>query len=271
MSQALNAHVAGDTRLFAIVGDPIAQARSPKVFNELFQKLSVNAVLVPMQIPPVSLAAAIAVLKAIRNLDGIVVTVPHKVALAAQVDRLLPIAQRVGAINCMRRDASGEWAGEMYDGEGFVLGLNRQGHAPRGMKVFQAGAGGAGKAVAHALAAAGVRSLRLVDVDGAKQDALVAELRALYPAVDIAAGNFEPCDVDMVVNATPCGMAAGDPLPFSIDRLARGTLVADLIMKPERTPLLEQAQALGHRCHLGRHLLESQAEIIAAFFGLRPL
>jgi shikimate dehydrogenase len=267
MTLALNAAVAGDTRLFAIVGDPIAQARSPLVFNEIFQRLGVNAVLVPMQIPAASLVTAIAGLKAIANLDGIVVTVPHKIAMTGLVERLLPIAQKVGAINCMRRAESGAWEGQMFDGEGFTRGLRKQGHEPRGMAVFQAGAGGAGKALAHALASAGVQSLQLIDVDQAKQDALVAEIAQAYPDVRVSAGSAAPEGVDMVVNATPCGMAAGDPLPFAIDRLDRRALVADIIMKPERTPLLCQAEERGHRIHLGRHLLENQAELVAEFFG----
>ena len=270
MTLALNAAVGGDTRLFAIVGDPIAQARSPLVFNEIFQRMGANAVLVPMQIPSAALATAIAGLKAIGNLDGIVVTVPHKIPLAGLVDRLFPIAQKVGAINCMRRTESGAWVGEMYDGEGFARGLRKQGHEPRGMSVFQAGAGGAGKALAHALASAGVKSLQLIDVDKTKQQALVAELARTYPDLNVSSGNAEPTGVDMVVNATPCGMAAGDPLPFSLDRLDRSALVADIIMKPERTQLLRQAEERGHRIHLGRHLLENQAEIVAEFFGLKP-
>ncbi|MDR5835614.1 shikimate dehydrogenase [Caballeronia sp. LZ034LL] len=271
MTSALNAAVGGDTRLFAIVGDPIAQARSPLVFNAIFQRMGVNAVLVPMQIPAAALETAIAGLKRIANLDGIVVTVPHKIAMTNWVDRLLPIAQKVGAINCMRRAESGEWIGEMYDGEGFTRGLRKQGHEPRGMAVFQAGAGGAGKALAHALASAGVKSLRLIDVDRAKQDALVAEIAQAYPQLNVAAGDSQPTDVDMVVNATPCGMAEGDALPFSIEQLDRNVLVADIIMKPERTPLLQRAEERGHRTHLGRHLLENQAEIVAEFFGLKPM
>ncbi|AQH03100.1 shikimate dehydrogenase [Burkholderia sp. KK1] len=271
MTSELNAAIAGDTRLFAIVGDPIAQARSPLVFNEIFQRMGVNAVLVPMQIPAASLATAIAGLKDIGNLDGIVVTVPHKISMNPLVDRLQPIAQKVGAINCMRRAPSGEWIGEMYDGEGFTRGLRKQGHEPRGMSVFQAGAGGAGKALAHALASAGVRSLQLIDVDRAKQDALIAELAEAYPDVNVSAGSTAPEGVDMVVNATPCGMGGDDPLPFDIDRLDRRVLVADIIMKPERTRLLREAEARGHRIHLGRHLLENQAEIIAEFFGVKPV
>jgi shikimate dehydrogenase len=267
MTAALNAAVSGDTRLFAIVGDPIAQARSPLVFNDMFQRAGANAVLVPMQIPAASLATAIAGLKTIGNLDGIVVTVPHKIAMTGLVDRLLPFAAKVGAINCMRRTESGEWAGEMYDGEGFTRGLRKQGHEPRGMRVFQAGAGGAGRALAHSLASAGVQSLQLIDVDRAKQDALIAEIGRAYPGVQVSAGSTAPRDIDMVVNATPCGMAAGDPLPFGIDALARDVLVADIIMKPERTQLLCQAEERGHRIHLGRHLLENQAELVAEFFG----
>ncbi|SAK89948.1 shikimate 5-dehydrogenase [Caballeronia temeraria] len=271
MTHTLNAAVAGDTRLFAIVGDPIAQARSPLVFNEIFQRMGVNAVLVPMRIPAASLARAIAGLKAVGNLDGIVVTVPHKIAMTELVDRLLPAAQHVGAINCMRRAENGEWEGDMYDGEGFTRGLRKEGHEPRGMAVFQAGAGGAGKALAHALARAGVRSLQLTDVDRDKQDALVAQIARAYPDVRVVAGGEKPENVDMVVNATPCGMAPGDPLPFDIDRLGRDVLVADIIMKPERTPLLCRAEERGHRVHLGRHLLENQAELVAEFFGIAPM
>ena len=60
-------------------------------------------------------------------------------------------------------------------------------------------------------------------------------------------------------------------MPFDIDRLDRRVLVADIIMKPERTRLLREAEARGHRIHLGRHLLENQAEIIAEFFGVKPV
>ena len=268
MTQPLNAAVAGDTRLFAIVGDPIAQARSPLVFNEIFQRLGVNAVLVPMQIPAASLATAVAGLKCIGNLDGIVVTVPHKISMTRLVDRLMPIATKVGAINCMRRADNGQWIGEMYDGEGFTRGLRKQGHEPRGMAAFLAGAGGAGKAVAHALAHAGVRSLRVVDLDKTKQAALIAELARAYPELEVAEGTTEPSGVDLVVNATPCGMASDDPLPFSIARLDQRTLVADIIMKPERTRLLREAEERGLRVQLGRHMLENQAEVVAEFFGL---
>lgn len=270
MTHDHRAAIAGDTRLYAIVGDPIAQARSPALFNRLFAELGANAVLVPMQVPASRLAAAIAGLKAIGNLDGIVVTVPHKVALCEAVDALGPAARRVGALNCMRPLPDGRWEGEMFDGEGFVAGLLRQGQPPAGLRVFQAGCGGAGKAVAHALAAAGVAALDLIDVDPARQRGLVAELRGLHPRLEVREGDAPRADHDLLVNATPCGMAASDPLPFGLDDVGPRAVVADLIMKPERTPLLQAAEARGHRIHLGRHLLESQAMLIARFFGVAP-
>jgi len=262
-----NARVLGDTRVFAIVGDPIAQARSPLVFNELFLRHDANAVLVPLHVPATDVDVVMRGLMRIPNLDGIVVTVPHKIRLAVFVDEVLPIAARVGAINCMARAADGRWRGEMFDGEGFVAGLRRQGHDPRGWKVFQAGAGGAGRAVADALAAAEIARLDLADVVADRAASLRESLERHYPRTVFRVVGGPSADSDMVVNATPCGMAASDPLPFALDGLGPRTLVAELIMKPEQTALLQLAAARGLATHLGRHLLESQAEIIARFFG----
>jgi shikimate dehydrogenase len=266
-----NAAIAGDTRVYAIVGDPIAQARSPLVFNALFRRLGARAVLVPLQVPADQLDTVFTALKAITNLDGVVVTVPHKVALASRVDALGPAARRVGAINCMRPLADGRWIGEMFDGEGFVAGLRREGLDPRGLAVHLAGAGGAGRAVAHALAEAGVARLDLADVDAARRDALLAELAAAWPALRLAAGGDAPDTHDLAVNATPCGMAGDLALPFRVDALPAHAVVADLVMKPEITPLLQRAGARGLRIHLGRHLLDNQAGLVAGFFGLQPM
>jgi shikimate dehydrogenase len=267
LSTPPNAHVQGDTRIFAIVGDPVAQARSPLVFNELFLRHGVNAVLIPLHVPAAELDTVMHGLLQIPNLGGLVVTVPHKIRLLEFVDEVLPIAARVGAINCMARAADGRWRGEMYDGEGFVAGLRGRGRDPRGWKVFQAGAGGAGRAVAHALASAGVARLDLADLAEDRAADLLADLARHYPGTIFRLARDAPADSDMVINATPCGMAAADPLPFALGHLGPRTLVADLIMKPERTALLQRAEARGLATHLGRHLLESQAEIIARFFG----
>ncbi len=264
----LNACVQGDTRVFAIVGDPVAQARSPLLFNELFLRHGVNAVLVPLHVPAADVEPIVRGLMRIPNLGGLVVTVPHKIRLLGIVDEVMPNAARTGAINCMARGTDGRWRGGMYDGEGFVAGLRRQGHDPRGWKVFQAGAGGAGRAVAHALAAAGVARLDLADIAEDRASDLLAGLGRHYADTEFRLAREAPADSDMAVNATPCGMAAADPLPFAVDHLGARALVAELIMKPERTALLQRAEARGLATHLGRYLLESQVELVARFFGV---
>src|SRR4029453_3035436 len=100
----------------------------------------------------------------------------------------------------------------------------------------------AGKAVAHALASAGIASLDLFDIDAALQQALVTDLRRHPPGlqVDTMPGPAEAHA--LLINAPPCGMAPSDPQPFELVHSRPGAVVADLIMKPERTPLLQAAE-----------------------------
>lgn len=259
----------GSTRLFAIVGDPISAVRSPEVFNGWFSAAGRNAVLLPAHVSADDLSQAVAGLKAIRNLDGIVVTMPHKAAACALVDALGPMATVVGALNAMRREADGRWRGEMFDGRGFVAGLRTQGVDVAGMRVHQVGAGAAGMAVAVALADAGVVALRLSDVATDRAETVASRVKAAYPGVDVSVVPLgEAGDCDLVVNVTPLGMRADDALPFDPDRYPADTIVADVVTKPEMTPLLLRAQASGHRVHTGRHMHEGQARLAAAFFGV---
>lgn len=227
--------------------------------------------LVPAHVGAEDLGRTIDGLKAIRNLDGIVVTMPHKAAACALVDRLGPMATVVGALNAMRRAADGRWEGEMFDGWGFVEGLRRQGIEARGLTVHQVGAGAAGTAVAVAMADAGVKSLTLADIDAGRVADVASRVRRAFPALEVRtseAGEIPSCD--LIVNVTPLGMRPGDPLPFDPDRLPAHVVVADVVTKPEMTPLLLQAQATGHRAHTGRHMHEGQARLAATFFGLSP-
>lgn len=264
VSEQLN----GATRLFAIVGDPIEQVRSPEMFNALFASLGFDGVLVPVHAPVEDFDAVVTGLKRMRNLDGIVVTVPHKIAAMRHVDRLLPTAEQVRAVNAMARDPDGRWAGEMFDGQGFLAGLIAEGCAPQGRRVFLAGIGGVGRAIAYALAAAGVASLTLRDTAPGRAEALARTLASSHPGlrVDIAEDCSAACD--LAVNATPLGMRANDPLPFDVDRLGRSAWVAEVVMKPDLTPLVAAARARGHPVVLGRRVLENQLRPMARFFGV---
>lgn len=262
-------HIDGATHLYGIIGDPISAVRSPQFFNPLFNRLGINAVFVPFQVEAAGLADAWAGIKAIHNMAGLVITMPHKTLAAGLVDALGPTAKFVGAVNAAWRGPDGRWLGEMFDGEGFVDGLLNQGHAVKGRCVQLVGTGGAGAAIAFALARVGVACLALDDFDTHKRDQLVRRLKELYPAVDVvcASGALPGNTFDMVINATPMGMNASDPLPFEPAEFARHTLVVDIITKPELTPLLMRAQSLGQAIHSGRHMHEGQATRVARFFG----
>ena len=258
----------GSTRLFGIIGDPISAVRSPQVFNAMFTRQDVNAVIVPLHVGAAGLAAAWAGLKAMRNLEGVVITMPHKTPATTLVDHLGRTATLVGSINAARREPDGRWRGDTFDGHGCVEGLRMQEHEVAGKDVFLLGAGGAGAAIAVALAEAGVAKLVVQDTDVEKRDRILSRLAAAFSEVVFSSGALDGnARFDIAINATPLGMKEGDPLPFDPARLDRSTLVVDVITKPEITPLLERAAATGHRTHSGRHMHHGQAIGVARFFG----
>ncbi|UCH48148.1 MAG: shikimate dehydrogenase [Betaproteobacteria bacterium] len=258
----------GNTRVYAVIGDPVSAVRSPEWFNMLFDKNGVNAVLIPLQVGRDDLAAAFAGLKTMRNLDGLVVTMPHKAPMCQLLDELGPAARTVEAVNAARREPDGRWIGDMFDGRGCVRGLRDQGHEVEGRSVFLLGTGAAGSAVAFALAEAGVRQLVIDDVDDQRRVRVAQRVREAFPGVDVQAGELGASEYDLVINATPLGMKPGDPLPFDPAGLPASTLVVDVITKPVMTPLLDQAQQSGHRIHGGNHMHAGQAIEAARFFGL---
>ena len=261
----------GTTRIYAVIGDPVSAVRSPEWFNTLFDKSDLNAVLIPLLVQRDDLATAFAGLKTMRNLDGLVVTMPHKNAMCALLDELGPAARAVGAVNAVRRESDGRWKGDMFDGRGCVRGLREQGHEVTGCSVFLLGAGAAGSAVAFALAEAGVQQLVIDDVDSARCTRVAQTLKQAFPVIDVHSGKLVGDGTyDVVINATPLGMRPTDPLPFDPAGLSKSTLVVDVITKPEITPFLERARQTGHRTHSGRHMHAGQAIEAARFFGLNP-
>ncbi|ASQ93326.1 MULTISPECIES: shikimate dehydrogenase [Streptomyces] len=261
--------ISGTTRLYAVVGDPVAQVQSPGLLNPLFADQGLDAVLVPVEVRPDDLEQVIRGLQRIGNLDGIFVTVPHKADAARLADRHSRTVEIAGTSNVLRRETDGRWFAENFDGAGFVAGLARAGHEIRGSRVALAGAGGAGSAIAAALLTAGATRIAVTDPDRPKLDALVGRLARYWPGRVHAVAEPALNDSDLAVNATPLGLRSSDPLPFPPEALAPGAAVADIIMKPHETPLLRQAAALGHHVHHGIDMLKGQVEFYCEFFGLR--
>jgi shikimate dehydrogenase len=262
--------ITGATRLYAIVGDPIVQVRSPEVFTERFAAAGVNAVLVPAQVPVERFDKVIPALMALGNLDGLLVTVPFKARMLPFASRLGAAAECIGAVNALRREVDGSWTGDMFDGEGFVRGIERKGERIRGRRVLMFGAGGAGSAIACALAGAGVESIGIVDPDAGRVKALAEALRIAFPECDVAAASSKASDVDMIVNASPVGMRPGDGMPGDVGPLSADTLVGDVVISESPTALIQHGLANGCRCVNGRDMHSGQIEAIMNFFAPVP-
>lgn len=266
MSLPLISSPTGTTRLYAILGHPISQVQAPRWMNGVFLDKNVDAVMVPIQISPAALGGVVESLKHIDNLDGLLVTIPHKFAVCEHVDRIGDAARLAGSANALRRAADGAWEGENFDGEGFIAGLRAQECEPGGKHVCLAGAGGAGVAIAAALLRAGVASISIDDVRTAQAEQLVARLNAHQAGVAAHVSHGAWTDPDIVVNATPVGLRAEDPLPFELERFDQHTVVADIIMKPRDTKLLRYALERGFRVFYGESMLLHQIELYRRFF-----
>ncbi|MET9914949.1 shikimate dehydrogenase [Streptomyces sp. NPDC006476] len=260
--------ITGRTRLFCVLGDPIVQAQAPALLNPLLDRLGVDAVLVPVHAPADRLDAIVAGLKPIANLDGMLVTIPHKLPMCAHADELSDTAALLGSTNALRREPDGHWYADNFDGAGFVDGLAAEGHQWTGRVVALAGAGGAGLAMAAALMAAGAGRIDVADPDTQRLTAFLTRLEPRWPGRVLAACGPPAPDTAIAVNATPLGLRPADPLPFEPARLPSATLVADIIMRPAETRLLRAATALGLPTHPGIHMLRHQLPLYQEFFRL---
>jgi shikimate dehydrogenase len=261
--------ITGKTRILAIVGDPIDKVRSPEGFGRLFELNGHDAVMIPVHVTAPGLAAVVTGLKRMRNLDGIVATMPHKAACLAFADEVLETGRLVGAVNALRPRPDGRWEADMFDGHGFIAGLRAGGHDAAGKRVALIGAGGAGCAIAVSLCRAGIAAISVQELDPAKAERLAGTLRGAFPDVAARIGAPDLASTDILINATPVGMQPGDPLPWDVTGLRTGAIVGDVTTKPDVTPFIEAARASGAATVTGREMYEGQVRELAEFFGYR--
>lgn len=256
--------LSGETLVVPIIGDPIAQVKSPDGVTRTFAARGCNAVVVPLQAAPADLDALIDGLSRSASIAGLIATVPHKFGLAAQCATLTDRAEFLGSVNTARRNPDGTWHGDQVDGEAFVAAVRASGGAPEGARALQVGAGGAGSAIALALLNAGVAELALHDADPARRDALVGRLRDRF-GDRVATGSTDPAGFDIVANATPMGMRVNDPYPVDVERLAPGTFVGDVVTKPAVPPLIEAARRTGCRTSTGGDMFATVTGLMVDF------
>ena len=260
----MNITLDGSTRLYIIVGDPIAQVKSPSGITAELQKRGANALLFPAHVLPSDLAAWFASMSVMKNLDGIVLTIPHKNASIAFCKTLTPRAEFLQTVNTLKRNADGTWYGDAVDGEGHVQAQKNAGFVHSGKRALLIGAGGAGAAIAYAMVDAGVGELAIFDYDQGRLESLVAKLTSLGKA-KVRKGSQDPSSYDVVVNASPMGMKPNDPLPIDTSKLVATQLVSDVVTLPHLSALVQAARDVGCSTVTGNEMFYCVRELVVDF------
>lgn len=259
--------IRGSTDIIAHLGDPIAPIKAPMVLNPWFEHCAIDAVVTPMGVRAADYARVLPALFRLTNIRGALVTMPHKMTTARMLDTPSAAVTIAGSCNAVRRNADGAMAGDLFDGAGFVRGAIGKGVRIEGTQAIVVGSGGVGRAIAVALAAAGVARLKLFDIEAAMAQELANRLVAHYSRLRVECGSPDPSGSHIVVNATPLGMRDNDPLPVDVTRIDAGAFVGEVVMTQQLTPLLRAAHARGCSIQVGTDMLFEQLPLYLAFFG----
>lgn len=261
--------IKGTTRVLGVIGHPVTHSWSPQIHNAACAALGLDYVYVPLTVKPADLAPAVRAIRAL-GFHGLNVTIPHKEAMVPLMNRLTPMARLIGAVNTVEV-AGRRLIGHNTDGQGFLAAYHEQ--VPGGLAGRHAvliGAGGAARAVAVALASQGLAGLIMVNRTSARAEAMRAVLTRRFrrlrlkiqidvlPLQRLMVGSVK---ADLVINATPLGMAGYPPLPFSPKVLVGVAVACDLVYRPRMTAFLQTAQAAGIQTVDGTGMLLHQAAL----------
>lgn len=254
----------GETKIFPIMGDPIAQVRSPEHLTAILHNKGENGIVPPMHVSPENFQDAVITCRKTHNIHGIVITIPHKIPALNVCDRVSERAAFVGSVNIIRKQSNGELYGDNVDGIGYMDGVAKEGYQVTGQRALLIGAGGAGSAVAYEILKRGADYLAIFDVDEARLSSLIQRLEKEFPG-KVGTGSQDPTGFDFVANVTPVGMRAGDPYPVDVTKLNADQFIADAITKPEVSPMVEHARSLGCKTMTGAGMFNAEAEILVDF------
>jgi len=264
-------NITGRTRVFLILGDPVAQVRAPEAFNHLFARHGVDAVLVPALVAGADFEGFVRHALKARNIDGLWLAIPHKTAMVRLLDHCDRLGRVAGAVNAARRNADGSLEGALFDGVGFCKAADAAGVGIAGRRALVVGVGGGGVAIATSLAERGVGHLALYDAVPGRTESIAERLQAEFGGSVVSAASADPAGFDLIVNATPLGLKPGDTLPFDAGRIEPGAAVIDILMKNQPTPLLRACHARGITAHPGYEMLVQQMPEYLSFFGYDEL
>jgi shikimate dehydrogenase len=259
--------ISGKTTLIGHIGYPTEAFKAPLIYNPWFERHGVDAVVMPLGCRAEDYPAFMRAFFRLTNVRGALITMPHKVTTVELLDEASTGVRIAGSCNAILKRPDGTLLGDMFDGVGFTRGVKHKGLRLEGASCLVVGTGGVGSAIAASLAAEGVRSIALFDVNGGSAEGLAGRLRRHYPALEVRVASNDPAGYDLVVNGTPLGMQPGDPLPVDVARLAPATFVGEVVMKVEVTPLLQAARARGCRTQVGTDMLFEMIPAYLEFFG----
>lgn len=252
-----------------VIGDPVAQSKSPTIHGFWLDRLGIEAEYRATQVTEAELADYLGDRRADSNWRGCNVTMPLKQAIIPHLDRVDPPADAIGSVNTVTRDAEGRLVGTSTDGAGFLEPLMRQLQAPHLFRMARIiGAGGAARAIAHALAAQNF-TLVIAARRPAQAEELVAQLPQSTQHHVVPLDHFaQPTDfafddrkglLDLVVNASPLGMRGKAPLAFDWTHAPPGAIAYDIVTDPLETAFLQRAREAGHETIDGLAMLIGQA------------
>ncbi len=258
--------------LAGVMGNPIAQSKSPRLHKHWLRKYGLLGDYVPLHVTEDDFETVLHTLPKM-GFVGVNVTLPHKVAAMQVADQVSDRATLIGAANTLTFKPDGSIYADNTDGYGFIANLkqNAPDWNPKAGPAAVLGAGGAARAIIVALADAGVSEIYLANRTRPKADALRAEFGARIRVVDwVQAGNMLE-DAATVINTTSLGMVGNAELRVPLDGLRAGTLVTDIVYSPLRTKLLEFADAAGCITVDGLGMLLHQGVPgFERWFGVRP-
>lgn len=264
-----------------VIGDPIAQSKSPAIHTFWIKTLGLDADYRAAHVKAEDLDDYIAARRDDGDWRGCNVTMPHKQAIMPLLDRLEPLAKRVGAVNTVVKASDGKLVGRNTDVAGFLEPLAEQ---LRGQHYFRMarviGTGGAARAIVTGLAKEGF-TLVLAGRNIAKARDMLAELAPdgdhhtapidhFSSPTDFAFDDREGC-YDLVVNASPLGMRGQPSLAFDWSHAPPGSIAYDIVTDPVDTLFLRGAREAGFETIDGISMLIGQAATaFAHFFGTQP-
>ncbi|MBV1689974.1 shikimate dehydrogenase [Novosphingobium sp. G106] len=268
-------------RYAEVIGDPIAQSKSPAIHGFWLEKLGIEADYGRSLVTADGLPDYIAGVRGNANWRGCNVTMPHKQTIMPLLDRVDPLAARIGAVNTVVREADGTLTGYNTDAAGFLEPLASslaEKHYFRMARVL--GTGGAARAIVAALSDQGcvvvlagrnpAKAQELLDELARGNDHHAIDLAHFADATDFAFDDREQC-LDLIVNASPLGMAGQPPLAFDFSHAPPGSVIYDIVTHPLDTDFLQCARAAGFRTIDGLSMLIGQAAVaFEHFFGVAP-